>query len=227
MRGCGRCRRNSRSRWWRSPDHWCLCPPPIGPRIRLCGLAPHPGPPHKGQGEVRKAATFLSLPLVGHDIHTSCCRPSWPGLTRPPTRRRVAGDCRLAGASGPHSHDLCGGPAWVAGSSPAMTGDKKIRESHSPCGEGRGGGDAAPKLSAYAPPPAASLAGGGQAVCGSVDEPPGPYIVRPWQCLNFLPDPQGHGALRGELRQVFMSLGSTESVRLGSAVSRVSPPAIS
>ena len=53
------------------------------------------------------------------------------------------------------------------------------------------------------------------------------YIVRPWQCLNFLPEPQGQAALR-ELRfQVAGSLGSTASPRDSDVTRPISPPAIS
>ena len=33
--------------------------------------------------------------------------------------------------------------------------------------------------------------------------------IRPWQCLNFWPEPHGQGALRGTLPQVDGSAGST------------------
>ena len=46
------------------------------------------------------------------------------------------------------------------------------------------------------------------------------YMVRPWQCLNFLPLPQGQGALRGLLRQVEGSFRSTDSLRLSWGGSR-------
>jgi hypothetical protein len=36
--------------------------------------------------------------------------------------------------------------------------------------------------------------GGSSARAGMVDQP-----IRPWHCLNFLPDPHGQGALRGTL----------------------------
>jgi hypothetical protein len=35
------------------------------------------------------------------------------------------------------------------------------------------------------------------------------FQTRPWQCLNFLPEPQGQGALRATLPQLEGSLGST------------------
>lgn len=43
---------------------------------------------------------------------------------------------------------------------------------------------------------------------------------RPWQCLYFLPDPQGHGALRGVPFQVAGSEGSTASATIGWAATR-------
>ena len=31
--------------------------------------------------------------------------------------------------------------------------------------------------------------------------------MRPWQCLNFLPDPHGHGALRGVFDHSSLTIG--------------------
>ena len=55
------------------------------------------------------------------------------------------------------------------------------------------------------------------------------YIDRPWQCLNFLPEPHGHSAFRGVPRHVVGSLGSIRSLRNGVEVTRIgsAPPAIS
>ena len=39
--------------------------------------------------------------------------------------------------------------------------------------------------------------------------------TRPWQCLYFLPDPQGQGALRGVAAQVEGSAGSTSAETSG------------
>src|SRR3546814_19241167 len=47
-------------------------------------------------------------------------------------------------------------------------------------------------------------------VCSS-DLPSPAY--RPWQCLYFLPEPQGQGALRGVFFQVDASFGSTAALR--------------
>ena len=44
------------------------------------------------------------------------------------------------------------------------------------------------------------------------------YPIRPWQCLNFFPDPQGHNALRGVLRHVAGSSETTTSSRAGSVI---------
>ena len=39
--------------------------------------------------------------------------------------------------------------------------------------------------------------------------------TRPWQCLYFFPEPQGHGALRGVAAQVEGSAGSTSAETSG------------
>ena len=53
--------------------------------------------------------------------------------------------------------------------------------------------------------------------------------IRPWQCLNFLPEPQGQAALRGVLPQVAGSRGSRVSAaartRDGAAAGIGSPDA--
>src|SRR5947208_13382993 len=48
--------------------------------------------------------------------------------------------------------------------------------------------------------------------------------TRPWQCLNFLPEPQGQGALRETLPQVDGLLGSTLGLVRGRCSVATPPP---
>src|SRR5436190_18558968 len=48
--------------------------------------------------------------------------------------------------------------------------------------------------------------------------------TRPWQCLNFLPEPQGQDALRETLPQVAGSLGSTLGLVRGRCSVATPPP---
>lgn len=56
---------------------------------------------------------------------------------------------------------------------------------------------------------------GQQAGAAAVIRPQTRPQTRPWQCLYFLPDPQGHGALRGVAAQVEGSAGSTSAETSG------------
>src|SRR5258708_38194397 len=50
------------------------------------------------------------------------------------------------------------------------------------------------------------------------------FQIRPWQCLNFLPEPQGQGALRATLPQVDGSLRSSAALAVRGRGSVATPP---
>ena len=77
---------------------------------------------------------------------------------------------------------------------------------------------AAPKAAATRPSSTRPSPGRGTPPGG-----PGGQAIRPWQCLYFLPEPQGHGALRGVCFQVLGSAGSATAA--GRSASMTSPPA--
>src|SRR5260370_40156071 len=50
------------------------------------------------------------------------------------------------------------------------------------------------------------------------------FQTRPWQCLNFLPEPQGQGALRATLPQAEGLLGSSAALAERGRRSVATPP---
>jgi len=88
-----------------------------------------------------------------------------------------------------------------------------------------GAGNDVERVPAFGPGPRADVRLNERSALGRNDASRG-YPSDPWQCLYFLPEPQGQGALRETLPQVPGSVGSTAAaaLRLRTGCSVVTPP---